>query len=269
MEKIEGNVPIEEILIDIGFLPTEDGLQFDFGNFKLKAIEGMNRSFFHGFHFFGFYTIARSAGTIRFHLPLKVESHNQCIAFMAYYLRNAEVANIPIWLEEGMALKELLPWERELKAYNDNPKATIEHEWFRLIVRKMRLIASTSNNEDITTFSFDGTILKIVCNNQLLVSPAQGRDWGKIAKVKTESLDFLPKRIEKRSVSIYIWKEKLYIHNRFFLIFTSWTERNQLVSIMVKKLSSLRNKFQKSTSNSSQYTFIHPKAALSISVSIK
>lgn len=213
---IESNVSLESILTRIGFIPNGEGFQFDFGNCKLKAIQGIDRYFQEGFIFFGSYTSERSAGELDFFLPLKVESYEQGLAFMAYHLRNAYFRNKPDWLNDGLALTEHLPWEKEKKAYKDNPTAFIGHEWFRVLVNKLRLLISTSTDEDVTTFTFDGTVMKVVCNNETFVVSGLGKDWQRTATVKTYSLDFLPKRIPNRDIIIYIWKDKLYIGNRVF-----------------------------------------------------
>ncbi|WP_426092367.1 hypothetical protein [Flavobacterium sp. DSR3-2] len=213
---LDANVSLQSILIKIGFLPNGDGLQFDFGNCKLKAIQGINQYFQDGFNFVGYYITGRSAGELDFFLPLQVESYEQGLSVIAYYLRNADFKNKPDWLNEGLALREHLPWLKETKAYNENPNAIIEHEWFRVLVNKLKLIISTSTNEDVTTFSFDGIVLTVVCNNEIFVVSGLGKNWQSIAKVKTKSLEFLPKRIPDRDIPVYIWKDNLHIGNRVF-----------------------------------------------------
>ena len=107
---LDANVSMQSILTKIGFLSNYDGLQFDFGNCKLKAIQGINQYFQYGFNFFGYYITARRAGEFNFFLPLQVESYEQGLAFLAYYLRNAHLKNKPDWLNHGLALREHLPW---------------------------------------------------------------------------------------------------------------------------------------------------------------
>ncbi|MFZ4462511.1 MAG: hypothetical protein ACOYN5_01590 [Bacteroidales bacterium] len=209
---------MQSILIKIGFLPNGNGLQFDFGNGNLMAIEGINGYFQEGYSFFGYFISEWSAGEFDFFIPLQVESYEQGLAFIAYYLRNADLKNKPDWLKEGLDLGEHLPWEKENKAYKENPKATIEHEWFRVLVNKLRLLISISTEEDVTIFSFDGTLLKVVCNNETFVVSGIGKDWQRTATVKTQSLNFLPKRIPNRNVPVYIWKDELHIGNRIFIL---------------------------------------------------
>jgi hypothetical protein len=214
---LDKNVSMQSILSKIGFLPNGDGgLHFDFGNCKLNAIQGMNRYLQDGYNFFGYYISDRSAGNIDFFLPLEVESYEQGIALLAYYLRNATFINKPDWLIEGLALSEHLPWEKEIRAYNENPKAIIEHEWFRVLVKKLRLLISVSKEEDVTRYSFKGNVLEVVCNNESLVISGLGKDWHRTATVKTKSLDSLPKRILNKSILVYIWEDNLHIGNRLY-----------------------------------------------------
>ncbi len=219
MKMIDGNILLTEILVNIGFIPNTDSeLLFYFGNCKLKAIQCFNPEFYEGISFFGFWKTEREMGEIQFNLPLKVESYEQGIAFISYYLRNARLAIRPDWLNEGLALQDLLPWRKELKEYEAIPKAIIEHEWFRLIVNKLRKLSESSSDEDEMIFSFVDCILKIESRDQKLVCPGIGKDWQQIARVKTKHMNFLPKRIAKNSVYIYIWKDKLHIGNRSFTI---------------------------------------------------
>lgn len=125
---IEGNISLASILVEIGFVDDGYALEFDFGNLLLRAVEGLNLSFMAGLHFTGIYQSKREVGYLNFSLPLKVESFEQGLAFLGYYLRGASVENRPIWLEEGIRLKDLLPWERERLLFKKIPKATIEHE---------------------------------------------------------------------------------------------------------------------------------------------
>lgn len=215
-ENFDANVSMQSILTKIGFYPNEDGLEFDFGNCKLKAIQGINRYLKDGFNFLGYCISERSAGEFDFFLPLQVESYEQGIALIAYCLQNADLKHKPDWLHEGLSLKEYLPWEKESIAFTENPKASIEHEWFRVLVNKLRLLIANSNDEDVTTFYFDGAVLKVICNNETFVVSGFGKEWQQTATVKTKSLDFLQKKIPNKNVTIYIWKDSLNIGNRAF-----------------------------------------------------
>jgi len=212
------NISLESILNEIGFQPSELGLQFDFGNCLLKVVVGVNEYFQTGFNFFGNFISGRSSKMFIFFLPKEVESYEQGIALLAYYLRNTEFQINPQWLFDGLALSNHLPWKIKSKAYDERPTAIVESEWFRVLVNKIRLLISTSSDEDVTVFSFDGTILKVVCNCETFVISGEGNQWEQTATIKTKSLDLLPKRIQKESVMIFIWEGILYVGNRRFEI---------------------------------------------------
>ena len=227
-ENNTNKVSTHSILERIGFQEIDKyKMQFDFGNCELLAVRAPNQNLIECYTFMGVWKTNRSIGQINFELALEFETFYEGLAFIAYYLKGAKFDFTPLWLKEGFSLKHLLPWEKQREAYEKRmevwekiPKAQVEHEWFRMIVRKMRSILETSTEEDITTFSFDGEILKIKCNDQLLVCPAKGKAWGKSGTVKTISLVDLPKRIKKQYVNyVYIEEDELHIgFNRFEIL---------------------------------------------------
>lgn len=84
------------------------------------------------------------------------------------------------------------------------------------MVKKIRLLIPTSNEEDLTKFSFDGTILKVQCNNKIFAITAKGEKWEQTATVETKALDFLPKGIQNEFIEISIWEGRLSIGKRSF-----------------------------------------------------
>lgn len=207
---------LQSILIKLGFEPSNLSLQFDFGNCVLKAVASVNEYFQEGFNFFGNFSNERTSKMFAFFLPKEVASYEQGIALIAYYLRNTEFDFKPEWLSDGLALSNHLPWKTEQNKYKERPSAEIESEWFRVLVKKIRLLLPTSNEEDLTEFSFDGAILKIQCNNETFAITAKGKNWEQTATVQTKTLDFLPKRIQNGSITISIWEGRLSIGNRRF-----------------------------------------------------
>ena len=217
MSKVSLNVVLKEI----GFRPTSDSMfEFDFGNFKLKAIEGVNKYLAEIFYFSGINQTARTLGLIEFDLPTKVESVEQGVAFLSYYLgRDFEAKIIPSWYHQGLLWKHHLPWEKARAAYNKKPSAIINHEYFRLMIRKMKKLANKASIEDITTFSFDGEIVRIVCADEKIVAPATGNSWEGTVSIRTKSLSNLPERIKTQDGEIFLWEESLRIaRNAFRLI---------------------------------------------------
>ncbi len=215
-DNLDVTFSLQAILIKIDFQPCDLGFQFDFGNCVLKAVVGVNEYFQEGFNFFGNFSTERTSKMFAFFLPKDVASYEQGIALIAYYLRNTEFQFKPKWLSDGLELNGYLPWKIESKAYNEKPSVTVESEWFRVLVKKIRLLIPTSNDEDFTKFSFDGTVLKVQCNYEIFVIAGEGKNWEQTATIKTKSLDFLPKRFQNGDIVISIWEGRLSIGNRSF-----------------------------------------------------
>ena len=209
-------ISLESILVKIGFVPFGNEYVYDFGNCKLKAFKGLNLRFQDGFNFSGNYFTTRNSGYFDFSLPYVVESYELGIAYLAYNLKGGRLQNIPLWLIEGQHLEDLLPWKKSLRAFEENPKAIIEHEWFRILVKKLRLKAITADENETTSFNFDGSVLKVVCHNESITISGQGKAWHTTAFVKTKSLTHLPKKIVNQNAYLYVWKDNLHISNRAF-----------------------------------------------------
>lgn len=211
---IEGNFPVETILRDIGFRWKGDCREFDFGNGYLKASKVWK--FREIFLFHGYCRTERNITQFQFELPTEVESFEQGLALIAYHLRNADFIQVPAWLPRGLELSDLLPWRKGLKEYEENPKATVENAWFRLLVKKLLEFAKTAMDDDFCCFSFDGTVLKIQWQNTVVACHAVGRPWKNKALVNTRSFGSLFKRISSKDIDIFVWENKLHIHNRVF-----------------------------------------------------
>lgn len=213
-------VSLYNVLKEIGFREISDSkFEYDFGNFKLNTCEGVNKHLADIFYFSGINRTPQTITLIEFDLPIRVDSVEQGVAFLSYYLgKDFEARKVPAWYHQGKLWKYLLPWEKERTAYNQKPSATIEHEYFRLMIRKMRKLALLANMEDITTFSFDGEILKIVCADQRIVAPATGNPWEETITVRTKSLSNLPERVKTRDGEMFLWQECLQIASNTFKI---------------------------------------------------
>lgn len=213
---IEQNVPLADILIEIGFIKIDHDFQFNFGNCKLTVQKLYGSNFNEIYLFTGFYRTKRTAGEIQFELPLKVESFEQGCALISYYLKGADLEIVPEWLKKGKVFQDHLPWIKARIAYDAIPKAMLEHEWFSIIVKKLTALVTASTEYNITKFTFDGEVLRIECNGNLLVSPAIGKPWNQVAILKTNTLKFLPKKIRKVNIELFIYDNMLRIGNREF-----------------------------------------------------
>lgn len=206
---------LTEILERIGFDPSADGSwHYNFGNGKVKAIQCFNPEFYEGISFFGAWSTERTAGEILFNLPLEFESYDLGLAYISYHFRRVRFAKVPDWLNDGLALKDLLPWEIESKGYRERPVARIEYEWFKVMVIKLRELSPIASDDDLLSVSFQDGVLKFENDVIKLVCPGSGKDWDKVVRVKVKALEILPMRIRRQDAIIYVWKEMLHIGNR-------------------------------------------------------
>ena len=212
-----GTVPLEGVLKELGFKNEGSMLVFDFGNFKLQGSQIHNYQFREVFDFFGCYVNSDRAGVLEFKLPIKVESFEQGVAFLAFFIGKAHFSIKPGWLSKGLEWSSHLPWVKERMEYENIPKAMIDRDWCKLIVNKIIALAAIASTTDLTTFSFDGEVLKIVCCNEKIICAASGKAWQSTVAVNTKSLSSLPKRIKKNGIFyIYVWKNNLHIINYVF-----------------------------------------------------
>lgn len=95
----------------------------------------------------------------------------------------------------------------------------------RLLIKKLRPLIPPSTDDDITTFSFDGTVLKVICNSQAFFIGGTGTAWEEIAVVKTKYLKYLPKRLNHTNALVYIHKNMLVIGDKSIQL-SSKTEKH-------------------------------------------
>jgi hypothetical protein len=110
-----------DVLRDLGFEPDEDvlsditpGLRFDFGNFKLSAGCLTNLYFAEIVLFSGVLVTPRTLTDVSFELPRRLNSREQCAAWIVWYLDNSVKRHfVPAreveWLTEGRENQNLLP----------------------------------------------------------------------------------------------------------------------------------------------------------------
>lgn len=202
-------INFEIVLLQLGFSKVDSNLVFDFGDFKLKVIEGFNESMSYGYNVFGQYYQQREGGVIHFSLPINVESFEMGVSLLSYYLKKYSLLHMPSWFQQGLEWKNHLPWERDRMIYDAIPKAEINREWFKLINKELRIAIDLSKNDDFFNFSFDGEIFKIVGNNCLISCAAKGAKWKNEVTVNAFEIKNLPIRITSRSVLVFVEKDKL------------------------------------------------------------
>ena len=118
-----------DVLKSLGFIEDKSlfsdppgGLSFNFGNFKLSAIVGLNRWLQPIIQLSGIMSTRRSFGEVLCEMPQEVESREQAIAWITWCLDENwdgefQPKFLVPWLEEGRKQRILLPWERDRIAW--------------------------------------------------------------------------------------------------------------------------------------------------------
>jgi hypothetical protein len=211
-----------ELLADLGFQPGEnDERVYDFGDFKLFAgPPGFDhrRSCIEVVPFHGGWLTTRKMAWVEFELPVDVESQEQCAAFLAYFLDryDGECFNPKVttfWLDLGRQYKHLLPWERETAAYDARPHCIVERDWMRVATKSLQKIIEAAPADSVVVFAFDGVILSIMCNRELVAMPAKGERWLSKFAIPVEKIKHLPKRFLSDRVNVSIWEMCLQFGN--------------------------------------------------------
>jgi hypothetical protein len=152
---------------------------YDFGNLRLSAAELMSLQLTPHLQFGGVWRGTNSLSIIDFRMPLEVESLEQGVAWIAYGIGEQFYPLRPTsWLEEGRQWQDRLPWVRRMEDYKARPTCSVEKDWFKIAVRKLRPLANSASETDLAWFSFDGEALKIAGCGETIIVPASGSSWG-------------------------------------------------------------------------------------------
>lgn len=223
--------PIDTVdaLLNIGFTPdssviseTRHGLSFDFGGFKLSAGAVTNEYLRPTVLFTGVIATPRSLAEVCFELPRTISSVEMLAAFLVYYLDKAsgrskfQPPNNVAWIAEGRQNKYLLPWETDMAAYNERPHCNVERKWLRLALNSLSEIISEVDDLEPIEFTFDGTVLKIVCSGRVVVTPGKGKPWSSIFTIAAGALRTLPKRLMRDPLVVSCWKGRLQLDRNFY-----------------------------------------------------
>ncbi len=188
------------------------GLSFDFGNFKLSAVFGINRWIQEAVLLCGVMSTSRSIAYINTEMPLEVDSREQGLAWITWCLDKHADGGVfePIqpldWLIEGRQYFHILPWERERTAYESRPHCWVQRDWAKVAIRKLSEQIAISDNEAPVTFQFDGEIITIRCGTVLVATiPANGKKWACQYLLKAGNLRRLPQRLMSEKVEFSVW----------------------------------------------------------------
>lgn len=202
------------VLLALGFTPDEmwsARLTFDFGNLLIAASEGLTVRAGYAVNFSGVHSTPRTIRTYDFNLPREIESLDQGKALISYYLRDFTPELPCLWLEQGCALRHLLPWERQRRTDEASPKCQIERDWFRLAAKKLRGLAEAADEATFIDVAFDGKTILFQTQTETIAMPATGDAWEETFRFQLASLTCLPKRLNDSSVSVAIFENRLTI----------------------------------------------------------
>ncbi|WP_137805888.1 hypothetical protein [Pseudomonas sp. G(2018)] len=196
----------------------QPGYFYDFGNFRLEAVQLTNQYFRQVFVFSGVIANTRSLRMINFQLPVEVESFEQGVALIAHGLGADFVPDVPTsWLTDGRSWASHLPGVRERIAYSARPHCVVEKDWFRVALRKLLDIGGSTEADALVSIGFDGEVLRFSCNGKVVICPATGSSWDETYSIRATQLEHLPKRL-RDWVDVSIWKDRLTIGNRVWYL---------------------------------------------------
>lgn len=210
-------------LQELGFEPNPNvysdlhpGLRYDFGNFRLSVGFGLTPRFVYAAYFGGVLSTSRTVADVDFEMPLRIESHEQCAAWIADCLDRSsngrfEPTIVTLWLEEGRRRRDTLPWVRQQAAYEARPHCMVERDWLRVALRTLTKTVASASNDQSVVLSFSEGVLTIRCAAHVIALPASGRSWASAYAIPAGKLQRLPKRLQRNRLGIEIWESKLTI----------------------------------------------------------
>lgn len=221
-------VSVEAVLRSLGFSPSGDWLghlSYDFGNLVLEALPCTNEYLCPIVQFSGHHWTPSRFHEISFSMPEKVESALQVQAWIVYGIGEWFRPRTPCpWFEEGSRAKDLLPWERHLRAYMDRPLVWVPRPWMRLAADALREAADSAPERQVCTVGFDGRALEFDLGRRVIPLPAEGkRPWEHVFSIRLKRLSSLPRRWMMDPVPVEVWEEKI----RFGRISFELTEQDQ------------------------------------------
>lgn len=221
-------VSVEGVLKLLGFKPGGEWpsqLTYDFGNLELRALPCTNEYLRPAVLFSGIYRTPQSIRQISFEMPEKVESALQVQAWIAHGVGDGFKPGLPCtWFEEGCRSKDLLPWERHMRAYEDRPLVWVPRTWMRLAAEELRQAAEGSPEGQVCTVRFDGRTFEFDLGRRVIPLPAEGkRPWEHVFPIRLKRLSSLPRRWMMDPIPVDVWEEKI----RFGRISFELTEQDQ------------------------------------------
>lgn len=186
-----------------------------FGPHVIEVMECTNRWLQPVFVLSGGIITDRTTELVESELFVELETKEEGLALLGYMLGKAVPQEWkPTWLLEGEALNEHLPWEKERARQERRPRCSVDREWFRIATKHLRNAADGANETDLTTFSFDGELLRVRGENLILALPGAGQAWPETVQIATAGLCSLPQRLMNPTIEIIVGDEGLLIAGR-------------------------------------------------------
>jgi hypothetical protein len=198
------------------------GLTFDFGNLTLRAGCCLNLRCVEVVLFSGVFPTPRSLAEVFFEMPRRVKSIKQCAAWITWNLDQHSDHRVFVpsrhvgWIEQGRENQKLLPWVKSMAEFNSRPQCVVQRDWFRLVLKSLgQRLSSLPDNADIV-FSFDGSVLTIRFDKQVIALPGEGSPWAVRFRVEAKTLQHLPKRLRWENVGVSIWESCITLGHRTY-----------------------------------------------------
>lgn len=213
-----------DALLELGFVQVEDNwccpsMVFNFGRFKLQATQMMNLYLREVIVFSGTIFTSRFFGEIKFEMPLKIESIEQCAAWIACHLKDVKRQLEELSTPEGLRLLRLglehqdsLPWVRAAEqrriAYEARPWCSAERSWLRQALNAIKTHISNCPVDARIVFGFDGQLLTFRGENWIAPIPATGTVWPNQYEILVSNLH-IPPRLMQEKLVVEVWEENL------------------------------------------------------------
>lgn len=208
------SVCVMDLLRQIGFTNASeqtqlepDALVYDFGLFKLTALQSGDLFGGPAVLFLGQYITSRTAAFIDFHLPGRLASAKQLKAILAFNLKSHfRTVNVPGLITEGLELSDHLPgrenWAEERRLSKVIEHVFIEHDWFKVFSKNLIMHAEQADSGEQTRIVFKDNIVNFFCGKKHFGVMGIGKNWDNEIIVETISLKGIPKRISRMGVEI-------------------------------------------------------------------
>lgn len=148
----------------------------------------------------------RSIATVEATMPADVASHEQGVAFLAYYLAPHWGDDPPPqWARDGEQWADQLPWKHDQLRYTGRPHARVRRDRIRPELQALRTLAAAVGPDDLAKFAYDGEILRIRAGSLKVALMADGEPWPEAVQVRLAPLRHLSKRIMQDPFPIDIW----------------------------------------------------------------